>query len=197
MSKSKSKLDGQARAILLREWNTRVRKLPPAARLVWLDSVTGLVAHGANQRKQLVAELRALRKKLHDRCCSESWMDLRWHGGERYRGKGMRRARVAVRYGEDIPRRRATPAPAVDLEDEVDGLSYAQAEFYDRPASPSAVAIRRIGLMRGRELSSEELERRAARRLERRRKLVGQPNLSKNEILESIEDTAKTGQIGE
>ena len=96
-----SKLDQQARQLCLKEWHAWVKRRPPAARLQWLETALGLVAHGAKQRKQLVAELRALRNHLEWVCCSESWMEARWDHNGRYKGRGMKMSDEGMRRSGD------------------------------------------------------------------------------------------------
>lgn len=195
------------RAQLLAEWTRRVRHLPPADRVAWLESAQGLLAHGARQRRGLVLELRALWRRLSERVCSAAWLEAAWHGGDRYRGRGMVLGRGLVRFGEGLPRRRATPAAAAGVEDLLDLLSRAEAMLYDHPPSPSAVAIRHISLMRGRELDRPgrdpgSTDRRRVRksgtvkslRQDRdtiRRVDLTRPNLTQVEMLEAVAEYGK------
>jgi len=208
MKKTLSKLDHKARQVLLREWNQRIRHQPAATRLAWLESVTGLVAHGAKQRQRLVRDLLRLREKLERLACAEDWIEGVWDRGDPMPVAEFTRSRFEVRYGallgpEDTPHpkrrgnsrphRRLTPMSATDsqyTEDELDGLSFGDAKFYDRPPSPSAVAIRKIGHLKGRELSEEELRLRLLRRQERRAKLQNRQSMSITEIFDSINTEA-------
>lgn len=139
---------------LLAEWNRFVRYQPPGKRLVWLENAYGLVAHGAKQRKNLVAELRHLRTWLQESFSSEEWMEAVFERGETYRGEFMAVGRGLVRYGDGKPTHRLTPRYAVKDEDTLDTMAYERAAYYDYPPSPSAMAILRIGHMRGREVDA-------------------------------------------
>lgn len=142
----------RARVELLKEWNQRVRHLPPADRLAWLEAAAGLVAHGAKQRKHLVADLRAYQRQVEESACSSAWIDARWHHGERYDGHGMAVSTAHVRFGDGPPTPRLTPPIAVGVEDFLDSMPVNRAMFYDYPPSPSALSIRHIRDRRGHEL---------------------------------------------
>lgn len=126
-------------------WRQKKRE-PINAREAWLQSPEAIIALGARTVAQLRKDLRLLRIHTHRELPSSTWWDDLFARGIRL-PTGWIRSRVTGRK---------MPPPAIELEDMIDKLSplRAASEGSTWPASPSAVAIERIALTRGRELRS-------------------------------------------
>jgi len=185
-------MSSATKAALLHEWRTKIKNRPAADRLQWLQQVFGLIAFGSAQRRNLTKMLSAELRRLQNQVASAPQLDDAWHGGQPFPTPGAKLSRALVRLGDGPATRRWTSPLAVDVEDTLDFLTPDDAIFYSWPASPSAVAIMKIGHCRGRDHDSDAtVARLCSLHKDREVTLSAHPLASKTEILDSIEFAAR------
>lgn len=131
-------------ATVRRYYDAVVSRRPPAERAAFLNGRAALAALGSAECGRLLGKLGRECRAAADLAPSVAWLDAYLNHGVPL-PDGMVRAAVPTAIGGGEPARRMTPAPAVELEDLLDGLTRREAVLYDSPISPSALAFIVLG----------------------------------------------------
>jgi hypothetical protein len=149
------------------KWRDEIRRRPPAEREKWLKTQEAIVALSARVCRELIRAIRDQHDYVAGKVCSKPWIDAwdreelsspacdREHQRGRSYSARMVLSKGETRIGPYGPLcRRFTPPQAVDVEDRLDSMSPARAEFYTFVESPSAKVIEKIGQLRAKETHS-------------------------------------------